>query len=451
MDVDMWGVRKGKESFQFNRAGFEKFHCTPDDAVDFFNLAYEMDPRLSPAPCDSPGREAFIKELVEQPEYNDLHKRTNLDEMASDLAALSFAEQFDKLRGNGDGHSKPPDGPSGGSDKPGKPKPREGDSEGSEGNPDAKIGIPDMARMKAAAKALKDAAEKVEAADEMREAMGGMGAGGVGDYDPKRVAALFKQIRERPDLRRIFEKAGRFRRMARSLQWRKLEHGMDDTVGVRTDGNLSLALPHELSILGEEYLELDFLRRLTERQLMCREHVAPERVARGPIIVTVDESGSMNGEPVYQAKALALTMAWLAKQQQRWCSLVAFSGDSGERLLPLKPGQWNELKVMNWLEEFIGRGSNRDVPVVEMPRYYKELKAPKGKTDILFITDAYCMLKKKEVENFNAWKKEVKARVITLLIGNTDEKNPLAKVSDEMYFVPSLELNSQPVQRVLSI
>src|SRR3954467_13821485 len=107
---------------------------------------------------------------------------------------------------------------------------------------------------------------------------------------------------------------------------------------------------------------------------MCREYRTTEPVAKGPIIVCADESGSMQGDKVHTAKALALALVWVARQQRRWAALVAYPGDTGERRLPLPPGRWDEAAVMDWLTEFLGRGSDLDVPVRELPRYYDELK-----------------------------------------------------------------------------
>ncbi len=86
----------------------------------------------------------------------------------------------------------------------------------------------------------------------------------------------------------------------------------------------------------------------------------------------------MEGEPVQTAKALALALAWVARQQKRWVALVAYSGDSGERLLALPPGKWDEAALMDWLSAFIGHGSDLDVPVRELPRYYEALQAPRA-------------------------------------------------------------------------
>src|SRR5262249_43553367 len=156
---------------------------------------------------------------------------------------------------------------------------------------------------------------------------------------------------------------------------RKTTHGLDDVVGVEPGGDLGRLLASELARLAVPEFELDSWRRIAERQALCRDHRASEPGAEGPIILSVDESGSMEGDKIHTAKALALAMAWIARQQHRWIALVAYSGDSGERLLALPPGRWDETALMDWLCSFIGRGSSLDVPVREMPRYYERLEA----------------------------------------------------------------------------
>jgi uncharacterized protein with von Willebrand factor type A (vWA) domain len=277
----------------------------------------------------------------------------------------------------------------------------------------------------------------------------GMGPGSPGSNDPRAIAALFRRVRNNPTLRKICELAGRYRRVAQSKQRRKATHGMDDVVGVVTDGDLGRVLPHELAKLAIPEFEDDTLRRLVERQLMCREYRSTEPVAKGPIILVVDESGSMGGDKGHTAKALALAMAWVARQQRRWCALVAYSGESGERLLALPPGRWNEAALMNWLEPFIGRGSNLDVPVREMPRIYQQLGAPVGDTDVLFITDAICRIAAEDQVRFLDWKREVRARLSTLVIQS--RPGDLSAISDEVHLVDSLSVSEAGVERVLSV
>ena len=172
-------------------------------------------------------------------------------------------------------------------------------------------------------------------------------------------------------------------------------------------------------------------------------------MGQGPIIVVVDESGSMAGERNETAKALALAMAWIAQRQKRWCVLIAFSGDTGERILSLLPSRWNQDELMGWLEAYLGGGSDLDIPIREMPEFFERLKAPRGKTDLIFLTDAVCKIDKPDRENFLRWKKSVGARLITLVL--SDEPGDLQHLSDEIHLVRTLDVSEAAVDRILSL
>ena len=66
----------------------------------------------------------------------------------------------------------------------------------------------------------------------------------------------------------------------------------------------------------------------------------PEPLARGPIILCLDTSGSMHGAPEHIAKAVVIAALQAAHQAQRGCRLIAFGG----------PGEL--------LEQDLGRGSD---------------------------------------------------------------------------------------------
>ena len=277
----------------------------------------------------------------------------------------------------------------------------------------------------------------------------GMGPGNPGSNDPRAVAAAYKRVRGNPQLRIICDLAGRFRRVAQSKQRTKSTHGLDDVVGVEPGGDIGRLLPVELAKLVVPELELDTLRRIAERQALCREHHATEPIGKGPIIVSVDESGSMEGPKVHTAKALALALAWVARSQRRWCGLLAYSGDSGERLLALPPGRWDESALCDWLSAFIGRGSSLDVPVREMPDYYRRIGAPQGTTDLVFITDARCSIDTATRTRFLTWKQSTQVRLISLVIDHS--AGDLAAISDEVHTVHSLDPTGDAVSRVLSL
>jgi uncharacterized protein with von Willebrand factor type A (vWA) domain len=414
--LDGWGLRRGEELL----AGSERLRALGLDgheAADFFASAFEPAPELEGA-CVDQRRRDFIAQLLDTPDYRALHSSTMLNAAASEIAACAFAEQFAALK-------------------------RE---EGTKPSTDA--ADRDMDTLRAIGKALVKATEEVEEAREAAAALG-LGPGSPGSNDPRAIAALYRRVRNNRTLKRICELAGRYRRVAMSKQRRKATHGQDDMVGVTLDGDLGRLLPHELAKLALPEFELDTLRRIVERQAMCRLYRGFEPVAKGPVIVSVDESGSMAGEKGHTAKALALALAWVARHQERWISLIAYSGDSGERLLALPPGRWDEAALLDWLAQFIGHGSSLDVPVREMPDYYRRLHAPRGKTDVVFVTDAICRVPGDIGQRFLDWKKEVRARLISLVIDS--EPGDLMRLSDEVHRVRSLAVTEAGVERVLSL
>lgn len=415
LDLDEWGMRRGREVLADSER-LQGLELEEEAIADFHGAAFEPDPKLNPE-CVDPQRRQFVQQLLETPEYQALHTSTMLNETASAIATTAFAEQFASLREQ-DTREK-------------------GELER------------EMDSLRAVGKALDQATREVEEAREMALALG-LGAGAPGSNDPRAVAALYRRVRSNPTLKRICEIAGRYRRVAQSRQRRKTTHGLDDMVGVVLDGDLGRLLPQELAKLAIPEFEDDTLRRLVEKQVMCREYRATEPVGKGPIVIVVDESGSMEGEKIHTAKALALAMAWIARQQRRWCALIAFAGGKDGRLLGLPPGRWNEASLADWLEAFLGGGTTCDVPLVELPnRYWKELACPPGITDILCVTDAILEVPEEVKANFLRWKSQARARMITLVING--KPGDLASVSDEVHEVQSLSVEETAVERVLSI
>lgn len=373
-------------------------------AADFFAAGFEPEPRLLESGAD-PLRPRFLAQILETPDCRALHADTSLDDTAAS-AAGHFAEQF--ARSKDDAAGAAPPAVAGGGDVAG-----------------------EMAALRAVGRAVTEARKEV---DELKDAAAprGLGPGRPGPNDPRAIAALYRRGRADPSLRRISELAGRFRRVARSRQRQKVSHGLDDVVGVEPGGDAGRLLPSELARLAAPELERDTRRRIAERQALCREHHASEPIGKGPILCVVDESGSMEGAKAHTAKALALAPAWIARRPRRWCGLVAYSGKSGERLPARPPGRWDEAALCDWLPAFIGRGSDLDLPIGEVPRMYKELGAAAGVTGLVMVTDAKCHIGADLRARFLAWKQLARARVVSLVLDNAP--GDLAAVSDSAAF-----------------
>lgn len=417
LKLDQWSLRKGNELL-VESPRLRKLNLTSVAVADLHAAAFLPDPELEES-CSDPLRKQFIQELLSTPAYQSLHESTKLNTVASEIAACSFAEQFHLLA------ARAPD-PS----QPSKPE-----------------GL-DVAVIAAASRASKDAADGVAELESVTQAMG-MGPGEPGSSDVNAIATTFKAARSNPALLRICVLAGKYKQLAQGLHKARSKNGFDEVTGLESGGDISRLVPSELMKLGIPELELDFLRRFVEKQTLCREFDSEERIGMGPIVIVIDSSGSMVGHRNESAKAIALTLAWIARRQGRWCGLVAFSGGTGHRVLSLPPERWNQVDLLDWLQSFLGGGSDQDVPVREMPAIFTEIGAPVGKTDLIYVTDAELRISDKKASAFKDWKASVQARLISLVL-NT-EPGDLKSISDEVHIISSLDPNEMGIKKVFSL
>ena len=417
LKLDQWSLRKGDELLK-ESPRLRKLNLTSVAVADLHAAAFLPNPELVES-CSNPLRKQFVEELLSTPAYRFLHESTKLNTVAAEIAACSFAEQFHLLE------ARAPD-PS----QPSKPE-----------------GL-DVAVIAAASRASKDAVEGVQELESVTQAMG-MGAGEPGSSDVNAVASAFKAARSNKALMRICVMAGKYKQLAQGLHKARSKNGFEEVTGLESGGDISRLVPSELMKLGIPELELDLMRRLVERQCLCREFEAEERVGLGPVVLVVDESGSMVGHRNESAKAIALTLAWIARKQGRWCGLVAFSGGTGHRVLSLPPDRWNQVDLLDWLQSFIGMGSDQDVPIGEMAAIFTEIGAPLGKTDLIYITDAELTISQKKAEAFKAWKASVQARLISLVLNSSPGQ--LSSISDEVHLINSLDPAEAGIKKVFSL
>src|SRR4051794_36322485 len=92
LEVDEWGLRRGRdllnEHDSLGPRGLDE-HAM----ADFHAAAFDLDPRLMPD-CADRLKHQFLTQLLETPEFRELHESTALNEASAALAAVRFAEQF---------------------------------------------------------------------------------------------------------------------------------------------------------------------------------------------------------------------------------------------------------------------------------------------------------------------------------------------------------------------
>jgi len=440
LQLDAWSMRRGAEAIEGDVLApilNERFGHDLDGAAhvaaDCLAAAFEPSPQLAEA-CTDETRARFFRNLLDTEDYRALHAETQLDAMASELAAGHFAQGYCALAAKeADAQQNQPPG-----NQPQTPQEQARQEMHR-----------DLRALTAASQALQQATQDV---GDLRDAQRAMGddPSNPKAMDPAALKARFQRIRNSQRLRAIMANAGRYRRLAQAKQRQKTRHGQDDVVGVELGNDLGRLLPAELAALTDPDLELDALRRYLERGLMQRDYRGIETKAKGPIVVVVDESGSMNGDRIETAKATALAMAWIARHQDRYCCLVGFSEDSQGNWHIERPGQADQDRLLAWLEHMYGGGTKPAVPLVTLPKRWEEIGAPKGQTDIILITDGLLRVEPETRERYNAWKAQEQAKLYTLIIGEPSPGD-LAGVSDRVWTLPDLSIEQDAIQEVVSI
>ena len=319
--------------------------------------------------------------------------------------------------------------------------------DGDDSAPDANRDFEAMAsRQKAVAKAIDDAQDE---ADEVDALVAGIGMGLDAKVDSKSFRQHFERIRKSHMLRKVLQLAGGMIEFRNGRRKEKL-HGYDLVSGVTQCGDLSRLLPSEVAMLADDTLEDDLLRRLVEDQTLVLEKYSEVAVGKGPMVVIVDESGSMSGEPIAEAKAFALVMAKIAQRERRWVCFVSFSDSFEQKFEVFEPDCWDRDmdRLLKWLDHFYQGGGTCFSVLNRVAEKWDELGCPKGKTDIYFITDTGARLTDDIVHPFNEFKEREKVSCYGLAIGSP--VGDLLKVCDQAWETDSMGLESEVIQEIVS-
>lgn len=136
---------------------------------------------------------------------------------------------------------------------------------------------------------------------------------------------------------RIADKDGAQRIGTTSGRNEKMEHtSKSDIAGISLGRELSSLLPSEMAQFLDNETEDVFLQKYVTSHLQTFSHQSKVVNAarslqtqsarhKGPIVVCVDTSGSMMGEPFQVSLSLMMRLAEMSEQENRPCFLIAFS------------------------------------------------------------------------------------------------------------------------------
>lgn len=240
-------------------------------------------------------------------------------------------------------------------------------------------------------KAVEKAQKTVEEVAEASEALEAIAFG----YQPgtdtadhtrqagERVRQLANQLQTNPNMKRFVELVGRFRRIAATKAKQKVRHGVDEITDIVQGDDLARLLPTETARLMNPLRKLAFFRDLFERSLLQYSLTGVEPKGKGPMIVCLDKSGSMNGLPDEWATAVALALGDLAIRDGRVFAMLSFDTAILHEAI-VKKGEKLPAEV---LDVDCNGGTDIDVAFARAMQIIIENPGQMNKADIVMITD----------------------------------------------------------------
>ncbi len=418
---------------------------------DFFCAFYKVAPVLAPEE-DVEERHRrlnrpFVERLLEDEKTRVARLWTRLDPLSSGLATLAAGRRVLKEitekpepKGSSQRAQDPPL-----AQGPGEDPPREGSGTG--GTPEGGTGdegAPNEDLLRRTVRAA--AGEALEEAEDLHEALSGWGLSPA-DLLKAPLGERFELARRLTgkDLRRLTDLVGRMRRLAAAKRRRKEEERRDEIHSVTLGGDPARILPAELATgLASQNpsRRRDFYRRLAEGQILSHELRAEEPSGRGPMVALIDASGSMSGQKMEWAVAVALALVDEAVGRRRGGpkrrSSVLFFNSRLVREVAFEPWERDARKLLEVAT--VGADGGTDY----RPALARAVEIAGGSrhegADLLLVTDALYRLPERSVEDLESHKRRLGFRLYSVLIGADRRRaeEELGRYSEEVWVARDL-------------
>jgi uncharacterized protein with von Willebrand factor type A (vWA) domain len=255
-----------------------------------------------------------------------------------------------------------------------------------------------------------------------------------------RVAAgarleLGRRLARNKKLGELARMVGRFKQDARALKRKTLERGVAEAYDIELGSELGRLIPAELLAMHHPVLKRDFHRRVLEGAVLQYRLRDDERKGKGPMVVCIDVSSSMQGDKEMWSKAVALTLMDIARRQRRLFRAVMFSsGDASLKVLDLnreRRYQPDLSKVVEMAEYFPGGGTDFEAPIDAAVELLGEKKLKRG--DIVIITDGESQVSPDWLARLRERKHNLDFSIFAVLVDvGSAEMSSLAQFADRI-------------------
>lgn len=293
---------------------------------------------------------------------------------------------------------------------------------------------------------VEDLPQQIEAAEELVEGFDTLFGLAEETTSAKTKMQLGRRLMESQKLLELFKLAGQLKEHALSRKRRAVETPSTEIHAIKQSGTLSTLLPSELMLLRHPVLRRDFHRRFVENTLQHYEIRGEDTLAKGPVVVCIDGSGSMQGPKELWAKAVALTFMELCRIRRRAFRAVVFSGrDQDTRRFDLLETRRNSLssavveheELWAFVNYFPRGGTQFEHPIDVAIESLGE-KAFR-RADIILITDGDASLHENWVQGYEARRKSMGFELHAVLIDTGSHRSStLERIADSISPIKTL-------------
>lgn len=247
------------------------------------------------------------------------------------------------------------------------------------------------------------------------------------------ISKLNEIFENREEIKRLLDNIGKVEKVEENNKRdynRHYNNGATEVMGIKLGSDLNNLLPSELSLLHNPVLKKYFYIKYAESRLFTydlkgfedeKRRSKKRKRGKGPIIMCIDNSSSMEGNPEELAKGSALYILKKAYKEGRKVYLISF-GSEGEtteyNLTNEKNGLYYALAFLR--KKFFG-GTDFITP---LKRSIELIKSQEYKdADLLFITDGLGAIPKSFEDYILKAKKTLDFKIHSLIINKVEEKN----------------------------
>lgn len=235
-----------------------------------------------------------------------------------------------------------------------------------------------------------------------------------------------------------FEKELRDKVVIKS-EWKPKNAYRGEINGLKYSNDISCVLPSELALLRNPATKKLFQLKFAQKQLLSYNYRSKEEIEKedteqeevsvekkepkGPIIVCVDTSGSMQGTPENIAKTVTFALSKIAIEEERKCYLISFS--TGIETLDLS--DFSEGASIGKLVSFLRKSFNGGTDATPALKHSLEMLQRNAykNADVLMISDFVMDSLSTDLVNSIEEEKKKNTCFYSLVIGSSGNQNTI--------------------------